>query len=126
MMTGSFLLLALILGYSITVGLAMAATFGIAAASSDFVVRDSRIRRRYKFMQDGAWLLCTMAGAYATALVLGRDHRPWLGAAALVTTLIAMLWINSWEMRQRGIGHQILMSVLTVVGVGAGFALRLR
>ena len=126
MITGSFLLLALVLGYLVTVGLSMAATFGITAASPDLVAQGHRITQRYKFLQDGVWLVCTTVGAYVTALILGKDHSPWLGAAALAAVLVAVLWRNAWERRQRGIGHQILMSLTTVVGVGAGFFFRLR
>jgi hypothetical protein len=126
MITGSFLLLALVLGYLVTVGLSMAATFGIAAASPNLVAQGHRITQRYKFLQDGVWLLCTTVGAYMTALILGRDHSPWLGGAGLVVVLVAVLWRNAWERRQRGIGHQILISVATVIGVGVGFFLRLR
>jgi hypothetical protein len=126
MITGSFLLLALVLGYLVTVGLSMAATFSITASSPDLVAQDHRITQRYKFIQEGVWLVCTTVGAYVTAMILGRDHSPWLGAAALVVVLVGVLWSNAWERRQRGIGHQILMSLATVAGVGVGFFFRLR
>jgi hypothetical protein len=126
MITGSFLLLALVIGYLVTVGLSMAATFGITATSPDLVAQDHQITQRYKFIQDGVWLVCTTGGAYVTALILGRDHSPWLGGAALGAVLVGVLWRNAWERRQRGIGHQILISAATVIGVGAGFFLRLR
>jgi hypothetical protein len=126
MITGSFLLLALVLGYLVTVGLSMAATFGITATSPDLVAQDHRITQRYKFIQEGVWLVCTTLGAYITALILGKDHSPWLGAAALIAVLVGVLWKNAWERRQRGIGHQILISFATVIGVGMGFFLRLR
>jgi hypothetical protein len=126
MITGSFLLIALALGYLVTVGLSMAATFGITAAAPDLVAQDHRITQRFKFLQDGVWLVCTMLGAYVMALILGREHSPWLGAAALVTVLVGVLWRNAWERRQRGIGHQILISVATMIGVAVGFFFRLR
>jgi hypothetical protein len=126
MITGSFLLLALVLGYLVTVGLSMAATFGITTSSPGLVAQDHRITQRYKFIQDGVWLVCTTVGAYMTALILGRDHSPWLGGAALAAALVGVLWRNAWERRQRGIGHQILISAATVIGVGVGFFLRLR
>jgi len=125
MITGSFLALALFLGYAVTVGLSMAATFGISAALPSFVAEDYRIRRRYKFVQDVVWLICTTAGGYVAALVIG-PARPWMGGIGLVAILVGVLWRNAWEMRQRGIEHQILMSVATVVGVVAGFLIRLR
>ncbi|WP_433968914.1 hypothetical protein [Tunturiibacter gelidiferens] len=126
MITGAFLLLAIVLGYLVTVGLSMAATFAMTAASPDLVARDYRITPRYKFLQAGVWLLCTTVGGYMTDLVLGRDHSPWIGGIGLMAVLIGVLWTNAWEMRQRGVGHQILMSAATVVGVSAGFFLRLR
>jgi hypothetical protein len=125
MITGSFLALALFLGYAVAVCLSMAATFGISAASHGFVAEDYRIRRRYKFVQDAVWLVATTAGGYVAALVIGETH-PWLGGIGLVAILIGVLWVNAWEMRQRGIEHQVAMSVVTVVGVAGGFLLRLR
>jgi hypothetical protein len=125
MITGSFLALALFLGYAVAVGLSMAATFGISAASPGFVAADYRIRRRYKFVQDVVWLVCTTAGGYVAALVIGQT-RPWLGAIGLIAALVGVLWVNAWEMRQRGIEHQIAMTLATAVGVTTGFLIRLR
>jgi hypothetical protein len=125
MITGSFLALALFLGYAVTVGLSMAATFGIGAASPGFVTENYRIRRRYKFVQDVVWFVCTTAGGYIAALVIGQT-RPWLGGIGLVAILVGVLWINAWEMRQRGTEHQIVLSIVTAVGVAAGFLIRLR
>jgi len=126
MITAAFLLVAISLGYLLTVGLWMAATFAITTSLPDLVARDYRITQRYKFLQDGIWLMCTTVGGYATALVLGTDHTPWIGSMALMVVLMGVLWTNTWEMRQRGIGHQILMSLATVAGVTAGSFLRLR
>lgn len=67
----SYIALALFLGYTVAVVLSMAATFGITAASRSFVSKNYRIRRRYKFLQDGVWLLCATAGGYVSALVNG-------------------------------------------------------
>jgi len=126
MITGAFLLLAISFGYLLTVGLSMAATFAITKTSPDLITRDYRITSRYKFLQDGVWLVCTAIGGYATALILGADHSPWIGSMALMAVLMGVLWTNTWEMRQRGVGHQILISIATVTGVTAGFLLRLR
>jgi len=103
----------------------MAATFGISAASPSFVAQDYRIRRRYKFVQDAVWLICTTAGGYVAALAIG-PARPWMGGIGLIAILVGVLWTNAWEMRQRGIEHQIAMSIATVIGVTAGFLIRLR
>ncbi len=121
----SYIALAVALGYLVTIGLSMAATFGITAASSSFVVRDHRIQPSYKYAQDAIWLLCTTAGGYAAALINGRTYS-WIVAPGLAAILIAILWINAWEMRQRGLGHQIIMSLAAIAGVTAGFLLHLR
>jgi len=126
MITCTFLVLALVLGYLVTAGLSMAATFGVTAALPELAVRNYRITPKYKFIQGGIWLVCTTVGGYLTALVLGKDHSPWIGGIALTVILIGVLWMNVWEMRQRGVGHQILMSIATAVGVTTGFFLRLR
>ena len=123
--TASYIALALFLGYVVTVGLAMAATFGITAASRDFVSKDYRIRTRYKYTQNAVWLVCAAAGGYVAALVNGRDH-PWAVGIGLVAILIGVLWTNVWEMRQRGLGHQLSMSLASAVGVAAGFMLGLQ
>ncbi|HEX4575742.1 MAG TPA: hypothetical protein VH117_00205 [Edaphobacter sp.] len=122
--TLSYIALALFLGYAAAVALSMAATFGITAISSNFVSKNHRIRREYKFVQDAVWLVCAMAGGYVAALVNGESHS-WLVGSALAGILIAVLWMNVWEMRQRGLGHQLVMSAGSAAGVAAGFALRL-
>jgi hypothetical protein len=123
--TASYIALALFLGYVVAVGLAMAATFGITAASRDLVSKDYRIRTKYKYVQDGVWLVCAMAGGYVSALVSGPSHS-WVVGAGLVAILVGVLWMNAWEMRQRGLGHQISMSLVSVVGVATGFLIHLR
>ena len=123
--TASYIALALFLGYTVAVGLAMAATFGITAASREFVAKDYRIRTQYKYVQDGVWLVCAIAGGYVAALVNGPYH-PWLVGTGLVAILIGVFWLNAWEMRQRGLGHQISMSVAAGIGVAAGFLIHLR
>ncbi|WP_158791158.1 hypothetical protein [Granulicella sp. L60] len=120
MLTSIFIALALFFGYAVTVGLSMAATFGIASASHDFIVKDYRIRRRFKFLQDGIWLVCSVAGGYVTALIANIIFHPWIAGAGLATILVIVLWVNAWEMRQRGVPHQVAMSVLTVAGVVLG------
>ncbi|HXC95809.1 MAG TPA: hypothetical protein VNU92_08905 [Edaphobacter sp.] len=120
----SYIALALFVGYAVAVGLAMAAAFGITAASRDFVVKDHRIRAPYKYTQDAVWLVCTTAGGYAAALVNGDTYR-WIVGPGLALMLVGILWFNAWEMRQRGLGHQISMSLGSMAGVTAGFLLRL-
>jgi hypothetical protein len=124
LITASYIALALFLGYVVAVGLSMAATFGITAASRSFVSKNYRIRTRYKYAQDAVWLVCATAGGYVAAVVNG-PYRPWLVGAGLVAILVGVLWMNAWEMRQRGLGHQISMSLVSAVGVAAGFLLHL-
>jgi hypothetical protein len=125
MITASYIALALFLGYLVAVGLSMAVTFGITAASPDFVSKNNRIRTRYKYAQDAVWLVCATAGGYVASLINGRSHM-WVVGGGLVTILVAVLWMNVWEMRQRGLGHQISLSLVSAAGVAAGFFLRLR
>jgi hypothetical protein len=123
--TAYYIALALFLGYLVAVGLAMAATFGITAVAPGFVTKDNRIRARYKYAQEAVWLVCATTGGYVAAIVRGRTH-PWVVGVGLATILIGVLWMNAWEMRQRGLGHQISMSIVSAGGVAVGFLLRLR
>jgi hypothetical protein len=124
MITASYIALALFLGYAVAVGLSMAATFGITAASRNFVAENYRIRTQYKYAQDAVWLVCATAGGYVAALINGPSHS-FLVGAALVTILVGVLWRNAWEMRQRGLGHQLSMTLASALGVAAGFFLHL-
>lgn len=113
--------ISLLLGYGLTVLCSLAATFGIASASPSFVVEDYRIRRSYKRVYALIWLGCTAIGAFVavSAASIGGISA-WLIGAALTGVLIGMLWFNSWETRQRGIAHQVLLSLTTLIGVAAG------
>jgi len=123
--TLSYVALALFLGYGVAVALSIAATFGITAVSSNFVVKDNRIKRGYKYTQDAVWLVCAIAGGYVASLVNGESHA-WLVGSGLVAVLITVLWMNAWEMRQRGLGHQLVMSIVSAIGVAVGFVIHLR
>ena len=123
--TLSYIALALFLGYAVAVVLSMAATFSITAVSPDFVSKNNRIRREYKFVQDALWLVCATAGGYVSALVNGDSHSLLVGSG-LAVILIAVLWRNVWEMRQRGLGHQLVMSVGSAAGVAVGFMIHLK
>jgi hypothetical protein len=125
MITATYIALALFLGYTVAVMLSMAATFGITALSRGFIAKDWRIQPGYKYAQDAVWLVCATAGGYVASLVNGPVHA-WVIGFGLVLILIAVLWINAWEMRQRGLGHQIAMSVMSMAGVAFGFLLHLR
>jgi hypothetical protein len=123
MVTAIFLSIALLLGYATTVVLSMATTFAITSASKNFVVKDFKIRRRYKFLQDLLWLPSTFVGAYVASLV-AQQLNPWLIGTALVVVFVGVLWMNAWEMRQRGVPHQIAMTLMSVAGVATAFVLR--
>jgi|ERR1700692_475004 hypothetical protein len=123
--TLSYVALALFLGYAVVVALWMAATFGISAVSRDFVSKNHRINRGYKYAQDAVWLVCAIAGGYVASLVNGESHR-WLVGSGLVAIVVAVLWMNVWEMRQRGLGHQLVLSLVSAVGVAIGFLIHLR
>jgi hypothetical protein len=123
--TLSYIALALFLGYTVAVALSMAATFSITAVSPGFVSKNNRIKRGYKFVQDAVWLVSAIAGGYVSALVNGGSHS-FLVGLALVAILVAVLWMNVWEMRQRGLGHQLVMSAGSAAGVAVGFMIHLR
>jgi hypothetical protein len=125
MITDFLVAAALALGYAVAVGLSMAATFGVTAASPGFVAREHRIRPAYKLVQELLWLLCATAGGFVTAAVSGVTM-PWFSGAVLAGIMIVVLWTNTWEMRQRGPVHQVLMSVVSIAGVAAGYILWMR
>ena len=125
MITASLIAVALIVGYLVTVGLSMIATFGIGKASPGFVVRDYQLRTGYKFFNELVWLVCVIAGSYLSAAVAESAH-PWFVGAVLAGILVFVPWTNPWETRQRGLAHQMLLNLLSVAGVAVGYALRLR
>lgn len=113
---------ALVVGYLVTVACSLVVTMAIGSAAPRFVTANSRMRKEYKLAQDVVWMLCAMVGSYVTSRIAG-DTAPWLGGAVLSAVLIALLWWNTWEARQRGMAHQILISVLSVCGVATGYYL---
>jgi uncharacterized membrane protein YfcA len=125
LMTAVLFAFALILGYTVAVSLLLATIFGITSRAPEFVAKDHRIRKRYKLAEELAWLVCATAGAYVAAAV-DETIAPWMLGLFLATIMIVVFWTNTWEMRQRGITHQMLMSLASVAGVSAGFALRLK
>jgi hypothetical protein len=122
MITGTLILVAVLLGYGMAVGCSLVATFGLASASPEFVAREYRITKAYKRVQSLIWLVCTTAGGFVTCAV-AQGTREWAVGSMLAAGLIAMLWLNTWEARQRGMAHQILMSLVSIVGVIAGYSL---
>jgi hypothetical protein len=126
MITGTLIVLALLLGYLVAVGLAMAVTFGVAKAAPDFIASDHMLKTGYRLFQVVTWTTCVIVGSYLSALVASTTMRPWLVGGLLATLLLLVLWSNTWEVRQRGLGHQLLMSAATIAGAGAGYYLALR
>lgn len=126
MISGTFILFAVALGYVVAVGLLMLATFGITKAAPAFVVKDHLLKPRYRFLQELVWLICVAVGSYASAWVAVLTTHLLLVGIALTATLLMILWTNTWEMAQRGLGHQVAMSLTTVIGVSIGFGIHLR
>jgi len=126
MINGTLTAVALVLGYFVAVGLSMLATFGIANAAPQFIAREHRLKTRYKILQELVWLVCATAGAYPSAWVADLTGKPWAVGALLACILVLIPWTNTWEMRQRGLLHQIILSIAAVAGVGVGYFLQLR
>ncbi len=120
MITGTWIAVALFLGYLATVACALMATFALASASPGMVSQNFRITAKYKWIQAIIWLLCVIVGAAVTCAV-AEGTSPWITQGGMIAGLIAILWLNSWEARQRGVAHQILMSLVSVVGVIVGY-----
>jgi hypothetical protein len=115
---------ALLAGYLVAVVLSLVVTLGIGSAFPSSVVENYRVRNGYKLLQDGIWLVCATAAGNVTALV-ADGKPPLLVGGLLAGVLVGVLWANSWESRQRGMAHQILISVASVAGVTMGFLLKL-
>jgi hypothetical protein len=115
---------AVLAGYLVAVVLSLVVTLGIGSAFPASVVENHRVRNGYKLLQDGIWLVCTTAAGYVAALV-AYGEPPLLVGGLLAGILVGVLWANSWESRQRGMAHQILISVASVAGVTIGFLLKL-
>lgn len=112
-------------GYIATVAFWLVAVFGVTSAMPAFVVQDHYLRNSYKIAQEFIWLLAAALGGYVTASVSGAAHALLMGAA-LAGMLIYVLWFNRWEMRQRGMAHQLVISLISPAGVAAGYFLRAR
>lgn len=115
--------LAALAGYLLVVLLVWAGTMTITASAPQMVAgADHRLRPAYKAAQQGLWLVCVLLGAFVTAWV-GMHVNQKEQEIALLAALLFVLWRNTWEARQRGTAAQILISILTVIGVIGGFAL---
>ena len=127
-MLGTLLIVSigLALGYCLVVVSSLMATMAIASAARGFVVKNSCLRPGYKLTMELIWTLAAVAAGFAAAAVAGPGAVGWLTGTALAGVLILVLWNNTWEARQRGLPHQILLTFLTCVGVLAGVYLRLR
>ena len=122
MIAGIHIAIAVLVGYGVAVGCLLLATFALTSATPRMVIQEHRVTNRYKWVQSLMWLGCsTIGGVVACAVALGANSL--VVEALLGAALISILWINTWEARQRGIAHQVLMSVVSLLGVAAGFKL---
>ncbi len=117
--------LSVLAGYCMTVACALIGTMGIASAAPRFVVADHRVRGTYKLTHEAMWFCCVVVGGFVTARV-GLGMSEWRQEIGLIGVLELILWRNTWEARQRGMAHQIVISLLTVAGVLIGFSIRNR
>ena len=117
--------LAIAVGYGVTVLISLLLTFAVTMALPRFAEADHLIRNGYKLLHESIWLVAAALGGYVTAAV-ARGIHPMVTELALMAALIWVLWDNSWEARQRGMAHQVLITVCTVVGVAGGYVLQAR
>ena len=115
--------IAIFVGYAVAVGCSLAMILSLASAAPDFAVEHFCLRGSYKFVQALGWLVCAAAGGYAAAWVGDRSFA-WIEGIALAGVLVTVLWRNDWEARQRGLAHQILVTISTLAGVWLGYMLR--
>ena len=125
MLSYTILAIAILLGYTTTVATSLVMTMGIAAGAAKFVVRDYCVRGPYKLLHELLWFLCSVLGGFVASMA-GMGITEWKAKLGLSGFLVFMLWRNTWEARQRGTAHQILITVLTVAGVLTGYALQKR
>jgi hypothetical protein len=125
MMTIIFVTISLVPGYAAAVVLFMGVVFGVTSLKPGFVAKDFRIRKRYKVVEIVVWPLCSAVAGYLTAAIAGVSFA-WIAVPVLAVTMIVVLWMNTWEMRQRGFIPQTLMSIGSIAGVAAGYFLRFR
>lgn len=119
----SMALIAIFLGYTVAVVCLLGATLGVAGAAPQFVEQEHLLRTDYKLAQAGVWLVCAALGGYVTAFV-GDPSWALLEGLLLIAGLVTVMWKNTWEARQRGLPHQILLTALTIAGVVVGFLMR--
>ena len=125
MITVVLMAVALLAGYLLTMLCSLAMTFALGSASPSFVTQNFRITAGYKRVQALIWLFCVMAGAFV-ACAVARVTYPLFVATVFAALLIGLLWFNTWEARQRGMAHQILMSVVSLLGSAAGYGAAVR
>jgi uncharacterized membrane protein YfcA len=124
MISGIFIAIALLAGWLVILGISATATMAIGAANPDFVVTEYHtVRHRFKIVETLVWLVAATVGSFVAAWVVG-NNRPLAAAVAMAVLMIAVLWKNSWEARQRGLAMQILMTAAAAAGVVIGFALK--
>ena len=126
MIAGMLIAVSLALGYLVAVGLSIVTTFGIAKSAPEFVLKDYRLRGGFKLVQELAWAAGVTVGAYLSAVVAAPGMHPLFTGILLAGILVVVPWTNPWETLQKGLGHQFLMSMLSVAGVVAGYYLALR
>lgn len=115
--------LAIAAGYTVTVAISMVLTFAVTLSRPRFVEADYLIRNGYKLVHELFWLLAAGVGGYTTAYIVKAIH-PMVTEAALMGVLIWILWDNSWEARQRGMEHQVVITACTVIGVAGGYIMQ--
>jgi len=123
MLSAALITVSLIIGYVVVIALTMVSIFTIAKLHPHFVVKNHRLRARYKLLQDIFWFGFALIGGYV-AIMAAAEASTSLTSALLVVILLIALWKNSEETKQRGLPHMLLASASIVAGIGAAYAIR--
>jgi hypothetical protein len=125
MLSAALITVSLIVAYAIVVALTALSTFAIVSLKPGLAVEDLRLRTGYNLLQDLFWLSFSALGGYVVTAGT-TEASPRLAAALLVVLLLAVIWTNKAEARQRGMIHMLLASACIMAGVAGGYTLRMK
>lgn len=125
MLSAALIFVSLVVAYVVVAALTTLSTLILVTVKPSFAVENNRLRSRYKLLQDLFWLVFSAVGGYV-AVTGATEASPMIAAALLVALLLAVIWANRAEARQRGMLHMLLTSLCIMGGVAGGYLLRMK